>query len=297
MYAAILDSNVLRGLNDTSFDRLLDAEKAIGIVPLLDSWTLIELFAHLADPNDTAYQICRRAVSKAARRSLLGPDPVVVFPAEAEVARLLFQADPPSIVSTISELIETARYIRDACDTDDLQRITPTLQQVADHVASKEKWFADFARSILTQVNALTPSGALNGPDSRAQVRTLLRSSEALRLDAAALAGRAYKEMGITIPDVFPQDHLDAIMAACRAGSTATALVLETVICDGANLDKSRIRNLLWDQEVAFQLGQTIAGMPVLLVTDDSFFKRAASAAGFDTSVRNKSEYWMDLGL
>ncbi len=78
-------------------------------------------------------------------------------------------------------------------------------------------------------------------------------------------------------------------------GAAATiefeALVWEKLAFDGANPASSRIRNLRWDQRIAFNIGQNIGGRPLWLVTDDRDFARAAKAAGHEDRVRKLVAY------
>jgi hypothetical protein len=68
-------------------------------------------------------------------------------------------------------------------------------------------------------------------------------------------------------------------------------------MCDNADLAKSRIRNLLWDQEIAGHVGQSINGMPLIVITNDTYFREAASRAGNTAAVWSAEEYLAKLGL
>ena|SRR5882724_10353204 len=76
------------------------------------------------------------------------------------------------------------------------------------------------------------------------------------------------------------------------------ARLWRTVAFDGANVESSRIRNLRWDQRIAFNIGQTIGQRPLWLVTDDSAFARVAEATGFDDRVHTLAAYerWLQGG-
>jgi hypothetical protein len=86
-------------------------------------------------------------------------------------------------------------------------------------------------------------------------------------------------------------------MSATLATSHAVGILLECVVCEGANLDNSRIRNLLWDQEVAASVGQSMDCLPMLLITRDGFFREAAVRAGHHTAVYPPAEYAAMLGV
>jgi hypothetical protein len=101
---------------------------------------------------------------------------------------------------------------------------------------------------------------------------------------------RAARQSGKELAKDPSEETIRRVMLAGRSSSVAVGLLLERV-CDGANLEKPRIRNLLWDQEIAFSIGNSISGHRVVVVTNDAFFKEAAKLAGTESSVCSLSEY------
>jgi hypothetical protein len=298
MHATILDTNILRGSGDDEFSALIASESAAGVIPLVDGWTLLEMLANLEDPQSKSYRPSRSGIRRAVKRSFVHPHSLVM-PSEAQLTTLLFGAEPPGLGETLATIAECCRIVADARDSDDLSAIHPTVLEIAGDLASKEQWFADYFSEFVGKLKSLPPSLDANGQPLRrnAQVRAFLRSEEAMRLDAIAMAKRAYAQMGLSCPDPIPDEQLAKVMAASRGGSLATAVALETVVIDGANLASKDTRNLIWDQEVGFQIGQQVQGKPVLIVSEDRFFPRAAALGGFQERVQTKAVYFKARGV
>jgi hypothetical protein len=296
MKAVILDTNILRGWNQPpTFDEFLSAERIHGIAQLADSWTLFELLTHLADPADKAYMQCLLGIRRATQRSLLDDPPRIVFPAEAQIARLLFGSEPPEISNTMTETVACCRYIYSEPKGSTLGKAAPTLRAIAAHNLELEAFFVEHTRSLREDVHA-APIDSQHGTATK-QARAFLRSDAAAAADAASMVTRAYKQMGRDVPEPLPEPEVRKVRDACRTGSAALAIALERILCDGANPDNTRIRNFLWDQEVAFSMGNRIAGLPVLLVSEDPIFKDAAAAVGAADTVVSLRMYLESLGL
>jgi len=289
MYSVICDANVLRSWNHERFTQILAGEHARGIVQLTDPWTLFELIARLRDPRSRDYWPCRRALHRAWLRSLQTEPPGLIFPAEAQIVGLLFGRELPDVIDTLNVLLEVCRIIATAGDADTLEEIQPAIVSIAEQVTERESWFG----SHLAELTHLVRNHGGVGDDARGltRAREFLRSNEFTMVDAPALVKRAYSQAGLEVPSPLPEDQVAMIARVCAIGSMATATAIERVVCDGANTDSDRIRNLLWDQEVAFQVGQQVGGFSTLLVTDDRLFKEAAARAGGGGAVLSAAEY------
>jgi hypothetical protein len=299
--AAVLDSNVFRSTGDDASEALVSAERHRDVLALADAWTLIELLAHLKSRIDQAYWPCRRAIRRVARRCLDPRDgePRVLIDTETQIARLLLGRELAGPRASTAEIVRTCQFVAAAEDTQDLSEVAGTIASLAVYVEGTEAWFAEFLRDLTDKLTAASAAAhPIPGDESpHIKIRRFLGSDDMLRLDAEALALRAYEQAGVEPPDPIPEPDIRRVMSACRAGSRATAMALERVLCDGAKLDKTSTPNLIWDQQIAFNIGQQVAGRRLVVVTDDGFFAQAAAVAGFANSVRSVGQYRADLGL
>ena len=92
------------------------------------------------------------------------------------------------------------------------------------------------------------------------------------------------------------KDQSSVVKGGC-ATIEFEALPWEKVAFYGADASNSRIRNLRWDQRIAFNIGWSIRGYPLWLVTDDRDFARAAAAVGHgDRVLPTTSDGWEAVG-
>ncbi len=75
MPAVLLDANVYRSMSDARFAALLEAERRRGVARYAEPFSVQELLAHLADPQDLAFGSCRRAVVRLYQRDPLHTAP------------------------------------------------------------------------------------------------------------------------------------------------------------------------------------------------------------------------------
>lgn len=294
MKSVILDANVLRGISSRDLDAFLAAESRAGILQLQDSWTLFELISHLVKPDDPAFRSSRHAIRIAARRSFFRDSPQILFPSESLVALMLFRENPPGLANTLGLLVECCEEIAEASPDEDLKAVQSTIDEIAHNGARLEAWFADHLADLKRQLLEATAKHL--GQADRSTIRRFLRSDLA-RLDATALIRRAYGQLGKRIPESIPEPHIEAVAEKCAAGTAVLTEAFVMIICDGANLESSKIRNLLWDQELAFPVGQQVKDTRVHLVTNDKVFARALTHIGFERFVSTLDDYLKDIGV
>ena len=294
MKSVLLDSNVLRGISGRRLGDILEAEARAGILQLQDSWTLYELISHLATPGDKAHKSSHHAIRVAARRSFFRDLPQILFPTESLVASMLFGEEPPGVADTMGVLVECCEHIAQTPEGGDLGPVQTTIHEIAQNVARLEGWFAEHIRGLTATLLQVTVNH-LGKPD-RGVIRAFLRSHLA-RLDAIALINRAYAQAGRVAPDPPPDDQIQAVATTCVAGTAVLSEALVMIICDGANLDSSHIRNLLWDQEVAFPVGQRVRETEVHLVTNDKVFARSLVHNNLDRFVISLDEYLREINV
>ena len=288
MYVAVLDTNVLLSLTPSDFSLLLAREKQCAVRQCADLWTIMELIAHLRDTNDPRYGPSRTALGRCVERALPPNLPAqVIPPTQLQVARIIFGDATASQRETLGAHISLARAIASA--SDDLTALHERIHSVAEHVETTEKWFAEYFGDLRRQI--IEGAEHKSKRDRNAEVRAYVRSEQAMRADAAVLVARAFQEAGQPVPDPIPEGQIDQVLPVSRPGTHSVGVLIERIICDDAGLEKSRIRNLLWDQEVAGSLGQTINGLPVLLVTSDKYFTEAADRVGYRQGVCGPEEY------
>jgi len=191
--------------------------------------------------------------------------------------------------------VHVARVVGGAESNFDQADVDDTVTAVRAHVAEKELLFANEFRSIRAQL--ASAATGLCASEKNNKIRAFTQSDELALIDARALVHRAFQHQGQPAPVPIPDDLMARVLQVSRTGSYAAALVLERVLCDNIDLDNDGKRNLVWDQEIAANLGKEINGLPIVLVSTDRFFLEAAERAGHSSSVLTLSQHLAKLGV
>lgn len=297
MYTTILDTNILRSLSNEQFAQINECEIKLGVRQFADPWTLRELIAHLHSIEDPAYYPCRSALRRCVERSLnpLTEIPRVIESAELRISRAVFGEAVSWLKEDFTALIKLSHSIAFSENTNDLNLLDADIKLIAQNVEKQEKLFAQDLENLRHQVFEAAESFTVR--ERNREVFSFTRSPDTLELDAKYLVNRAYHQANKQPPDPIPSDIIRRILPISQNWSLAVGILLEKIICENANLEKSRIRNLLWDQEVAGNIGQIIDGFPVILVTQDTYFAKVAELIGNKSAVCTKEEYLIRLGI
>ncbi len=107
-----------------------------------------------------------------------------------------------------------------------------------------------------------------------------------------------YANAEIALPDPLPDALVARVLRGAAAAVEFEALIWEKVAFDGAKPEAPHIRNLRWDQRIAFNIGWSMRGRPLWLVTDDRVFARVAKAVGHEDRLHTLAAYerWLGVG-
>jgi len=272
-----------------------------GIQQFADFWTLTELIAHLDDPQGRTFRSSFKALRRCVNRALIPSTEQlrVTETSEVLVSRIVFGQPLPHLQEYFTALKNLARAIASYESVEEFLAELPifstNISIVAKHVQDKEEWFSEYFEDLRQRYFKIDESYTTE--NRKADVNSFIDSIERDSLDAKALINRAYKQSKQAPPNSLPADLVSSVSSIFRLSSLSVGLLVKKILCDNVNLQKSSIRNYLWDQEVAGNIGQIIEGLPVLLVTDDKFFREVAREVGYRHSVCTLKEYISLLGL
>lgn len=299
--AVLLDANVYRSLTEARFAALLELECRRGVARFGEPFSIMELLAHLADPKDPAYTSCRRAIGKVFRRCGPGAgEPCgIIRDSESRLVELVTGKGLEGHDARTETLgILVGRIAATPLDQPLSEEEASRLRVIADHVTETEAKFAGTGRLLQQIVKAV-----LDSEEDPAERQRILKSAMATHASdvprktvAESLLRNWYREIGLSLPEPPPPELVARVLKFAPAWIESEVQLWRKVGFDGANIDASRIRNLRWDQRIAFNIGQVIGRWTLWLVTDDSAFARVAAATGFDERVRTLAAYekWLE---
>lgn len=297
----LLDSNAYRGMSEARFDALLDAERRRGVARYCEPFVVSEFLAHLADQADPAFGSCRRAVVRVYRRCNVaaGGECGILRDSEARLCEFItgkvLEKHDAYTEQVVAPLVGDIGLT--SLDRPLPPDMEPHLRLIAAHMAEVEAQFADVGRGLKTVIETAVAGEDREGRKATMKLARRTHKSPATRRSfAETMIRQAYENAELAPPDPIPDALVERVLKGAAAAIEFEALIWEKLAFDGAKPDKTRIRNLRWDQRIAFNIGQTMRGRPLWLVTDDADFARAAKAARHEDRVLTLAAYERWLG-
>jgi hypothetical protein len=281
MPAVLLDANAYIMMGRARFDALVELERTRQVTRYAEPMALTELLAHLVDPTDPSeFRSCRAAVVRMFQRCA-GEGPCgIIRDSESRCAEVLTGKG----LNENDEHTNQLRFLLMHVGHDfPLSMIEPQLRTIKAHVAAMEAQWADTMRELQRKV-PLRPGETQKKDPMR------VRITESSRVASANMLVRFASE-ATGKPVVLPDRALAAARRVAAPWIEFGARIYDKVVFDRVNVESPAIRNLLWDQWLAFNIGQTIGPRTLWLVTDDVAFKDAAEATGYGDRVLTLGAY------
>ena len=298
----LLDSNAYRAMSDARFDALFEAEKRRGVARYCEPFVVSEFLAHLADLADPDYRSCRRAVGRVHRRCNVGAggECGILRDSESRMAEFVTGTGLERH-DAYTERVVAPLFADIALTPADqpLTRMEPHLCGIAEHMAGIEAGFAATGRRLQATIGAIVAGeGREERKGTMRRARRTHASPATRRTFAEIFIRQAYQGAGLRPLDPLPDALVARVLGGAAAAIEFEALIWEKIAFDGANPDAPEIRNLRWDQRIAYNIGWSMRGRPLWLVTDDRAFARVAKAVGHQDRVRALSAYerWLEGG-
>jgi hypothetical protein len=295
MPAVLLDANAYRSIGPARFDVLLELERQRQVARYAEPFAVMELLTHLANPQDPAFAQCRAAVVRIYRRCVGGEPCGIIRDSESRLAEAITGKGLEKHDAHTDQLTLIVMHVGEGRPLSDIER---QLRAIAAHVTDVEARFAGGTmRRLQTTVGALL---ADEEPEERRKTRKGARETLASEVQRRRIAERLLRyechEAGIALPEPPPDELVARVLKGAAAGIEFEAQLLGKAAFDGVNVEATKIRNLRWDQRIAFNIGQTLGGRRLWLVTNDGEFAKAAEATGYGDRVHTLAAYEQWLG-
>ncbi|MBI2284519.1 MAG: hypothetical protein HYU71_12475 [Bacteroidetes bacterium] len=303
----IFDSNAYRHFTsgkpfsqvETDIKKVLELENDNNLISLINPIVLCELLAHLADPNDSAYDRCLKAVmalylhngDSKEFRTLVDPELMLCYS--------FFGKKIKSREDTVTGIgqIASAFAVNPTVDTTDQYK--DKLEKIRDHVYQTE---INFATDMQNAIRELDPSSTnwqifANDPKKRGDYISYLRSETFPMHVGIGMMMRIYLllvEHGLEIfdPSINLVPRAKQFAAQFNASIELYREVYMRLIGSDYNLfDNSRV-NFIWDIHLMLSIGdQKIQNSQVNFVTHDKAILKAAEVTGHKYKILTLAEY------
>lgn len=283
-------------------ERLRRVEHLFGVIAFANPWVIMELVAHLVDPEDPAFEVCRtslRAVWQHCWTLKDGrPQLAMAADSESQMCYSLFGETPEGHARQNEILGTLARFAFEHPDNIVGTSASDVFRTTAADVARIEAQFvAHLRRHVLQRFKP----GAMNWTD--------IRNDSAARDAALRMIKSAEWRLWVAKVHVYKAvlqlygepRHIEeeASRVAWVAENFRTPIEMYTeivrrIVMSGLDVETRSRANWVWDMQIAFSVGNgnTLdGGKPILLVTSDRALIESAQAAGAAELVNSLDDY------
>ncbi len=297
MYASVFDTNIYLSIPPKRFAEVLSAESTAGTVPYIDPTVAAELVARLGEPEERRHRPARAAIKRIVEhaKSVSGRTlaTAILVGSENQVALHLLGQRLPKHDQAVAALSVACEYVASVALDASLDDITPILDEVSANVPAVESEYASRVFELLIRPvvpNATAWDAVSREPSKRHKALDFMRSEKALIALALSEIHRTCDEAG------YPRSSLPMTAAESVLSTFGYAFELQReflcgVLEKGWSLERAGRRNWVWDVLIAFNVGQSVGGMPIRLVTDDQQFHDVAIRTGYGTLVLKLEDY------
>jgi hypothetical protein len=284
-------------MGNEALQDLMTLERREGVKPVVGVWPSLELVARLLDPDPSEGRSALAALKRIAAHcgSVVDGRGDFTFAADHELTLIvgLFGTTIPSRPLTYQAVASLLARFTAAAPPERGEPSYLVIEQIAGFVAQRESLFAESMGKVAGSVRQLMATTGLSNQATRAQIREVLRSSDALGnlaelnvLGIAQLYGATPTDADIMAMRQLVLMHFPVAMSVLRR-------LLEKAVVSDAKWDLPRNANSLWDLWLSYHAsgGSIIEGVPILLVTEDTLILEAAQEVGHEAFVAREEEY------
>ncbi len=271
-----------------------------GVQAIAHPLVIVELLAHLSDPEDPSRDECRCAIItlwEHCATTLGGTRQIAILEdPETQLAVALYRCCPIANHRLVENLAHTARLIGETDADDVLTQLQDTLRSCVETVESIEENFVrDMAQFVVQGFDPTARSwdAIKRNPDLLTRVISYLESEQSLTTLARAKVALARHVVGRDLSVPVHNDEVETVINSFKCHLELYRRIVRTIVERGPDVTKPKKRNWVWDLQIAFSLGEYTVrnGLSMDLVTGDIDIVEAANAAGFGDRVISVDQY------
>lgn len=310
-YSFIGDTNFYRNLsyNDNGqlktiheikdfFCNLGKSESKNGHSSYCNPFVLLELFSHLADENDSSFEVCRRAVVGIFEHCRMGDNLKLIADSELQMSKTLFNRAPEGNLETTEKLSILAKKIYKNPSSTNIITFKPILEEISTKIRQSEKYFIDdFREFILKDLNPdkVSWKPLKDNKEKRKRFLKALNSRQIKKSVAKAFVIKAalLVNKNIDIGDQEIERKIDYILTYYQTPIELFIEILRRISTSGLDLTKKNRENYIWDLQIVFSIAKDhiINNRIPVLVTEDKDILKAANKVNCSNQCINIQQY------
>lgn len=283
-------------------ERLIDIENNQDIEAYMYPVVLLELYKHLAHPNDCAYENCKQSVVAAYLHTKFqdSDDFRILMDSESLLVKLLFNCkreDPEQMWNIVGT--HAYQIYADPCERH-LDTFRPNFRLFAEFV---DKIESRFVNDMSTIVSALNPSAKdwhpLKEDDrKRTQILNYLKSDKSLLLFAEAQVYKACQLVKKDPESIDIHKYAERVKELFLTPLILYREIIKKIVISGCDLTRRNRGNWIWDIQILFGVGKgTLNNKRLILVTTDGEMLDAAKRARLEDKVLRLKDYLDSVGF
>ena len=309
---AVFDTNVYReltyGLNEhdarKKIDEIKSAELQHRITPGLSVVTAMELLAHLANPDDPSFQLCKVALTSAGHHVMRPENRVSYLPHPQIQLQNLILGDYDEVLALKFEIImEIVNFLNKGPADEYIVQFHDQIAEVARMVSQHEQ---DFKETMLTVIKGLDPTvkgwtALINDREKRKRNLKYLNEHEQDVLDLLAM-GYVHKKFAARNVRREPVQIAEAAVKVSDFYHTAMRLhlsMMKKFMVGGFDMDnrKANRANTIWDIYHLFSVTDGLVGdREIVFVTGEKWLHEVSIESGLGDKILKLSDYLQAIG-
>jgi len=286
-----------------NMEKLVYIERKKEIEAYISPPVLLELFSHLANPNDRAYKNCKYSVIASYIHSKFqeSDDYRILADSESTLAKLLFNYEDTALIQKWKVLGNYAYQIFINEDESNINKFRKYFELIAEYVGEVEEQFlSDIFNFVVLRLNpsAINWKPLINEKGKRKAFLNYLNSGNSISGLALMQVYKACNIAKIDPRKIKLDNYTDKAKNAFSAALTLFNEILKRIAESGCNLRNKNRRNWIWDIQILFSVtNNTLNNKNVMLITTDRDMLKAAQDVRLGSNVLRLKEYLNSIGF
>jgi hypothetical protein len=313
--AVILDTNVYRAMSYDANGTLLsvdnvkerwrqvkEQERLSGVRGYCNLFVIIELFAHLANISDPAYEACKRAVVGAVEHCTDNDAFRLLVDGESNLCQILFGQVSEVDQGTTEQIMTAASMLYVDSSESNMTSLRTIFLLLADHVEIIERQFlGDMNNYVVLALGGEAGGWSVFEGDRNARQRFVqyIDSDIFFTQWAGIQVTKAALALGQSIAQVEDvSSKVTTVKSMYKSPFSMYKEIVKKMASGGYNLEKKGRSNSVWDMQVMFSFCENgdLDGRETVLVTDDKLMRVAATSVGLDGRCVSSRVFFDSIG-
>jgi len=288
-----LDSNLI--LNE--IENLREKERMLNIDSFAAPPVLLELFAHLADPDDPFYEKCKCSLLTLYCHTNIENSIAIRIIADFEslLAKLLFNYEYRELIRKWEDITNLLAQIYNRPGENNIDRMRNDIRQISQFVQDVENQFvSDMFNFVVKGLNSSATDWAplVNDEVTKRRFLRFVNSEKAIMDLAKMYVIKTCSIVGIRHSNVDIDSMAEKVKSSFPAALKLYMSILRRIAETGCDITQRSRRNWIWDIQLLFYVTPTtLMNKEILLVSSDGAIIRAAEMGGRRNNVIRLNSY------